>query len=231
MKIKVEAFSTWVLNLICENPVKFHLIFDVLIFVPLFFIFYFFQWETQFFTVILFCYLSAIIGFQFSKVFLTNYNPFQKFRKHYRLIAENLNDIVVIHRCQTGKTEYINEAAFSVLGYKQIELLKQPTLLIIHPDDRRKAKTLLMQFDNNNNYFISEKVRVNSKSGEYKWMELSIKSLNNDFEKTNSAIIIFRDITETIELEKATQRFADELYEKYLKQERQNKLIPQALRV
>ena len=66
-----------------------------------------------------------------------------------------------------------------------------------------------------NDYFFNETVRVRCKNGTFKWMELNVKTLKNEFGKQTCAIINFRDISATIELEKATKQFAEELFEKY----------------
>ena len=73
-----------------------------------------------------------------------------------------------------------------------------------------------------------ETVRVRCKDGSFKWMELNVKSLKNEIGKTAFAIFTFRDISETIELEKANKIFAEELYERYLNggQNKVKQLVP-----
>ena len=228
MNSKIALFRDSFSDRILESSIKFQALILLSLFIPLFLIFYTFGLKLQIIGFLCFAYLSAYVGFYISSYVLKGEYSYQKFKKHYRLVTENLNDLVIIHRFNTGKTEYTNFASKAILGYEQKELIQQFTLMFIHPKDRKNVNNLLHQRSN----FHLEKIRILCKPGEYKWMELKVKVLKNEFGKVDSAILFLRDITSTIEIEQATKRFADELYNKYIQNEKtENKqnLIPQAM--
>ncbi len=65
----------------------------------------------------------------------------EKLRKSegkYRLLAENLNDIITVVN-DKGQVEYINEEAHTkVMGYSHNDLMYQSVFDLIHPDDKEK---------------------------------------------------------------------------------------------
>lgn len=222
------AYFNHFVQMLHENPKRFHSIMVLTLFLPMILAFSFFEWNLQILIFLTFGYLSSFIGYHFSNGTFFNRKTTQKFRKHYRLIAENLKDIVIIHRLKDGKNEYLNVAANSILGYQQNDLIGQSTIFIIHPEDRKKVENQLTNVVILDDYFFVETVRVRCENGEFKWMELNVKTLKNEIGKTAFAIFTFRDISETIELEKANKRFAEELYDRYLKggQNNAKQLIP-----
>ncbi len=217
MKSKAVALFNYLFDFVQENPKQFHGIIICTLFVPMLLAFYIQDWNLQILLFLCFGYVTTFVGFHFSTQTDQGGDLNKNFRKHYRLIAENLNDIVIIHRLKDGKNEYINTAAKRVLGYLQKDLIGQSTIFIVHPEDQRKVKNQLSNVTNLNDYFFLETLRVRCKNGKFKWMELNVKTLKNEFGKHTFAIFTFRDISETIELEKATKQFAEELFEKYMK--------------
>ena len=217
MKSKAVAYLNYAIQILYENPKKFHSFIILILFFPLGITFLFFDWNFQFLVFLIFGYASTFIGYHISNDTFFNQKSTQKFRKHYRLIAENLKDIVIIHRLKDGRNEYLNAATNSILGYQQNDLIGQSTIFIVHPEDRKKVENQLTNVARLDDYFFVETVRVRCKDGKYKWMELNVKTLKNEIGKSAFAIFTFRDISKTIELEKANKLFAEELYERYLK--------------
>lgn len=167
-------------------------------------------------------YLCAIVGYHFAKRMESEESTTHNFRKHYRLIAENLNDIVIIYRLKDGKNNYVNTAVNTTLGFNPKELIGQPTIFMIHPEDHKKVFFQLNGIEDQINSSFVEKVRLRCKNGDFKWMELTFKTLENKSGKKNYAIIKLRDISATIELEKATMQIAEELFVKYMNYENVN---------
>ena len=228
MKSRMTIFSKFIVDILHENPLKFHLFTFWTLLVPLTIIFTLLSWNLQILVFLSFGYSSSFIGYHISNGANLNTNPSLKYRKHYRLIAENLRDIVIIHRLKDGKNEYINSATKSILGYLQNDLIGQSTIFIIHPEDRKKVNNQLINIKSLENYFFVETVRVRCKNNQFKWMELNVKTLKNEFGNSTFAIFTFRDISETIEIEKANKLFAEELYEKYINKDQNHskQLIP-----
>jgi len=216
MKTKAFILSKYLLDLLQEKPKEFHLAVAFTFFVPLFLTFYILEWNFQILVFPCFGYITTFIGFHFSNEAAYIGNSVQNFRKHHRLIAENLNDVVIVHRLKDGNNEYVNAVSKTILGYFQKDLIGQSTIFMIHPADRKKVKNILSNLASLDNYFYVETVRVRCKNGAFKWMELNVKSLKNEFGKRTFAIFTFRDISKTIELEKASKQFAEELFTKYM---------------
>ena len=228
MKSKAVSYLNYIVQALYENPKRFHFLVVLTFFLPLILLFVLFEWNIELLIFLVFGYVSTFIGYHYSKGSFFNKKSPQKFRKHYRLIAENLKDIVIIHRLKDGKNEYINSTTNTILGYQQNELIGQSTIFIVHPEDRKKVENQLTNITKLDDFFFVETVRVRCKNGDFKWMELNVKTLKNENRKTAFAIFTFRDISETIELEKANKLFAEELYERYLKggQNNAKQLIP-----
>ncbi len=215
MKTKAIAVFNYLSDFLRENPKQFHTIVLITVFLPLFLSFYILDCNFQILVFLAFGYITSFVGYHISSEITFGENSIQNFRKHYRLIAENLNDIVIIHRLKDGKNEYINTAAKTILGYLPKDLIGQQTIFIVHPEDQKKVKNQLSNVALLNDYFFVETVRVRSNNGDFKWMELNVKTLKNEFGQQSFAIFTLRDISETIELEKATKLFAEELFYKY----------------
>ena len=61
----------------------------------------------------------------------------------YRLIIENINDLIMIID-QQFQIEYINEEmVYKLLGYQNSELIKKSSLDLIHPEERERLIDLL----------------------------------------------------------------------------------------
>ena len=228
MNSKTAIFFKYFLDSLHERPIIFHLQIVIFVFIPFVMLFNYFEWSHQFLVFLCFGYLSAFIGYHFSNREENSKIESIKFRKHYRLIAENLKDIVIVHRLKDGKNEYINTATNNILGYFQKDLIGQSTLFIIHPQDQKKVKIQLSNIASLDDYFFVETIRVRCKNGNFKWMELNVKTLKNEFGNSTFAIFTFRDISETIELEKANKQFAEELFGKYMNKDknRLENLVP-----
>ncbi len=117
----------------------------------------------------------------------------------YRLITENLNDLITVHK---GNFNYLycNEAALHTLGYSKDELLggngKKPMngLDIIHPDDLARLGVLYLgKFGLDDS--LSVQFRIRKKDGNYVWLETRGKRFTDE-KGRNRLLFISRDITE-----------------------------------
>ncbi|NVO03060.1 MAG: PAS domain S-box protein [Bacteroidetes bacterium] len=118
--------------------------------------------------------------------------------ERYRLITENLNDIVSKYS-PSGKIIYISPVCKKILGYETHELLGESLKKLIHPDELR----MLHKFQTSN--LLKEakttiiKHRLKKKDGNYIWVE----SNNQVVFETNSVlpseiVCVSRDISEII---------------------------------
>ncbi len=111
----------------------------------------------------------------------------------YKLILENVNDLITIIN-ENLEHEYINEKAyFDLLGYSKEDIIGKTPLTPLHPNDVKKAlKTLRegFKFGEGRN-----EMRVRHKDGHYLWLENKGKTFI-DVDGKKKAILISRDITE-----------------------------------
>ncbi len=118
--------------------------------------------------------------------------------KKYRLIVENVRDVVVTVDANGIRT-YVSPSVERVLGYKPEEMVGKSVFEYVHPDDLDFVKA---EFFNS----IKERReckathRYKRKDGKWIWME-SIGTPLYENGKFIGGVIITRDITERIELE------------------------------
>ncbi|TXT58611.1 MAG: putative Histidine kinase [Promethearchaeota archaeon] len=113
--------------------------------------------------------------------------------KRYRLISENANDVFLVIN-QNFRIEYINKKALkNVLGYVPQEILGKKPVTFIHPDD--KEKFIERVSDNLKEGQGIFQVRIQKKSGEYNWVEIS-ESLFRDSTEDVKILAIVRDISD-----------------------------------
>lgn len=126
----------------------------------------------------------------------------------YRLLAENINDIIVVIN-KDFQIEYINEEVHNkVLNIKEEDVLGKNILNFIHPDDKTIGLNELQKGLKNKEGIIE--IRVRDKNGHYIWFEVKGKAfLNNKGEI--KGLLIARDITKRKQAEEKL-RESEELY-------------------
>ncbi len=116
--------------------------------------------------------------------------------ERYRLLAENINDLVCLHQ-PDGRYLYVSPSCEALLGYHHHELMGQDPYAFLHPDDRDVTKETLSvalkskpvgnpyAFSPPNNDRVTEEIdrqkftekhlpityRMRHKSGNYIWFE------------------------------------------------------------
>jgi len=131
----------------------------------------------------------------------------------FRLLAENSSDIISRHDMQ-GKILYISPACHTLLGYDPVELMGQPVIPFIHPEDASSIRELLAS-PAWSDPTAAVPYRARHKNGEYIWLETTAKVI---YDHENQAIEIqasSRDITERKQSQVALQRANADLREAY----------------
>jgi len=110
----------------------------------------------------------------------------------YRLLAENINDIIVGINSKF-QIEYINEEVHkNILGNIKANLLGKNVLDFIHPDDKVLGLNSLLEGIKDKEGIIE--IRVKHRDGHYLWFEVKGKAFLND-KGDLKGILIARDIT------------------------------------
>ena len=126
----------------------------------------------------------------------------QKFRESedkYRLITENINDLISILN-HKFKIEYINEIAHQrVLGYSKYEVIGKDATKFAHPKDILKSIEMSKNFWEMGE--VLTEVRFKRKDGKYIWLEIKGKRFI-DVDGKEKYLTIARDINERKNAEK-----------------------------
>lgn len=117
----------------------------------------------------------------------------------YRLLAENMNDLVCLHDLQ-GKYSYVSPSCELLLGYQHDEMLGKDPYSLFHPDDRDRV------YQEAHLTAISGKpksitYRIRQKSGEYIWFETLTKPILTARGEVAQLQTTSRDVTERIQVQ------------------------------
>lgn len=124
-------------------------------------------------------------------------NALRASETRYRLLAENMNDLVCLHNLQ-GRYIYVSPSCELLLGYRYDEMLGQDPYTFIHPDDRDRIyqesyaaatgrKTTPITY------------RIRRKSGCYIWFETLTKPILDATGQIVQLQTTSRDVTERIQ--------------------------------
>jgi diguanylate cyclase (GGDEF)-like protein/PAS domain S-box-containing protein len=124
----------------------------------------------------------------------------------YRLLAENMNDLVCLHDLQ-GRYLYVSPSCEALLGYRYDEMLGQDPYTFFHPDDRGRIR------QEAHAAVISGKptpitYRIRQKSGNYIWFETLTKPILDSIGQIVQLQTTSRDVTERIQVQNQLQHDA-----------------------
>jgi len=135
----------------------------------------------------------------------------QKSEERYRMLAENAGEAILV--IQDGLIRFVNPRGAELSGYPVEELVSQPFIKLIHPDDRdvlayRYAARL-------NGEAVPEvyEFRVVRKDGRIRWGELNAVVIS--WEDRPATLYFVRDITERKQAEEALRQ-SEERYRSIL---------------
>ena len=131
----------------------------------------------------------------------------------FRLLAENSSDIISRHDIH-GNILYISPACRTLLGYEPAELIGQPVIQFVHPEDARSILELLSS-PAWTDPTAAVPYRVRHKNGEYIWLETTAKIIYDQEKNATEVQASSRDITERKQAQVALQRANKDLREAY----------------
>lgn len=121
-------------------------------------------------------------------------NQVEALERQYRLIADNVTDVISIHNLG-GNYRYVSPSVAKVFGYNMDELIGKLPYDLIHPNDLDEFKNLHYQLLFPDSSKVLE-YRFKKKNGAYIWVETSAKSVGNGIYEPFEFICVTRDITE-----------------------------------
>jgi PAS domain S-box-containing protein len=131
----------------------------------------------------------------------------------FRLLAENSSDMISRHDTK-GNFLYVSPACFALLGYKPEELIGNPVMPFVHPEDAKFILELLAtpEWDDP---IAAVPYRARHKNGEYIWLETTAKVIYDPENHITEIQASSRDITERKQSQVALQRAHEDLQEAY----------------
>ena len=116
-------------------------------------------------------------------------------QEHFRLIAENINDLVCMHDA-TGKLLYVASSSKELLDYNNDELINKYPEQFVHPNDLSKVHSALNVFIENqaghtskdkNKPTMSFQFRAVHKNGHFIWLDCQIQGI---FDKAGTLVAL-----------------------------------------
>ena len=117
----------------------------------------------------------------------------------YRLLAENMNDLVCLHDLQ-GRYLYVSQSCELLLGYQYDEMVGQDLYSFFHPDDRDRIyqEAHLAAIEGKPTPIA---YRIRQKSGHYIWFETLTKPILDTAGQVVQLQTTSRDVTTRIQVQ------------------------------
>jgi len=134
----------------------------------------------------------------------------RKSEARYRLLAENVTDIISRHT-PDGIITYITPSVQAISGYTPEELIGQQAVNYFHPDDRQRLAELGSQNAQMLNTY-TRSYQFRTKDGDYIWMEATSHPIKDPITGQHvETIAVSRDVTERKATEVALQSLSQRL--------------------
>jgi diguanylate cyclase (GGDEF)-like protein/PAS domain S-box-containing protein len=116
----------------------------------------------------------------------------------FRMLAENSADVVV----QTdiaGRCVWVSPSIVEALGWSPSDLLGQPTLPFVHPDDRERVNEQRRQLLVEGDASTRLELRYATPDGSWRWMSAVLRVLRDPHQQVVGNLLALRDIQQEVE--------------------------------
>lgn len=128
-----------------------------------------------------------------------NFQELEESRNRYRLLADNVSDMLVKHDPDLTVT-FVTPSSKEMLGYQPEELVGQSFADFVYPEDHSEVANHVQEALNGKH--IRFTTRLKKKSGEYIWVEASARAFQNNHGVELIAVIREINTQKQIEIEK-----------------------------
>ena len=146
--------------------------------------------------------VARVIYYYLQIVILSN-KLFSKYENESK-VAENLTDLISVHK-MNGVITYVSPSSYKLLGYTPEELLGRNAYEYIYDEDVNKVQ-IQHTFLNQSNKPITGEFRMKTKEKDLKWVEATVRKIEEDHKKNEYIICVSRDITERKNMEIAMNK-------------------------
>lgn len=128
----------------------------------------------------------------------------------YRLIAENMQDLICLHE-PDGRYTYVSPSVRGLLGFAPEDLIGHDPYMLFHPEDaqRIRAASHVPALDGQANAPIE--YRILTRDGHWRWFETRTIPLRGADDQITALQTVSRDVTDKVEAEQALAR-SERLY-------------------
>ncbi|MGB3618520.1 MAG: PAS domain S-box protein, partial [Catalinimonas sp.] len=119
--------------------------------------------------------------------------------KQYRLISENLHEVVCLH-ASDGTPTYVSSSIRRLLDYSPGEFLKRSPFELIHPCDLPEVRACVAAFREQPSV-VTFHCRLLHRNGDYVWVEVTMTPAHNENGEMEGAQTSTRDIQSRKQLE------------------------------
>jgi PAS domain S-box-containing protein len=128
--------------------------------------------------------------------------------KKYRLISENMKDLICIHD-KDFRFTYLSPSVKQLLGYEAYDLLGREIYEYIHPEDAPGIRKSLNELNGKTNKLIHYRIR--KKDGSWRWFETLLEPQTDEVKRIVQYQSSSRDISERKEIENSIREYAHNL--------------------
>ena len=134
----------------------------------------------------------------------------QNRERELTLLTDNMIDVIsYIDRDRVIR--YMSPSVRFLLGHKPGEMIGQPALELVHPDDRERLLQETGRALAENAQTLKLEFRYQRAAGDYSWLESLCRFMRDDQGKLQGTIFSTRDIAQRKKIEEALRKGRDEL--------------------
>lgn len=115
--------------------------------------------------------------------------------RHYRLLIENASEVISIV-AHDGTILFVSESVTRILGFNSIDVIGENISSFIHPSDRNILLGIIDEHQKSHSPTKTIEFRFQSGEGTWRYLESSIKRIEDERNATICFILNSRDITE-----------------------------------
>jgi diguanylate cyclase (GGDEF)-like protein/PAS domain S-box-containing protein len=131
----------------------------------------------------------------------------QASEKKYRLITENMNDIISVFDAD-GTIRYVSPSFEHILGYSSVDFIEKNIFHLIHPDDYENALQFFNEMLHNKKSKKKVEFRYQHTEGDYIWFEATFSCICKEDGELDHVIGSARDIMDRKKYEQLLQKMA-----------------------
>ena len=127
----------------------------------------------------------------------------------YRMLADNTSDLICVNDLDYIR-RYVSPSYKTVLGYEPDELLGQPVISLLHPEDLKEARRVMSESAGERTTGVM-RLRNRHKDGHYVWLESQGTPLFDEEDNPVGGLTVSRVVTEQVKAEEALRETNERL--------------------